>query len=87
MSQLTVRGFDPVLERRIREIARQEKISLTKAAVRLMEQGAGLRSGKLAPARIGAQLDDLIGTWTDREADAVLESIRVFETVDDDLWR
>ena len=86
MSQLTLRGLDRRLLQRIRELARQERISLNKAALRLLERGAGL-----APARpdnrIGNSLDHLIGTWTAAEAKAFETAIKACEQIDEDLWK
>jgi hypothetical protein len=84
-SQLTLRGLDRRLQREIRELARREGLSLNKAAVRLLEKGAGIRPADKAE-RIGSSLDHLIGTWTEDEADALLESIQSCEQVDRELW-
>lgn len=85
MSQLTLRGLDKRLEQKIRELAKRERISLNKAALRLLEKGAGLGSPEPSD-RIGHSLDHLIGTWTVEEADALLESIHSCEQVDAELW-
>ena len=69
----------------IRELAKRERISLNKAALRLLEKGAGL-TPKPSPDRIGNSLDHLIGTWTAAEAKAFMESIKMFEQIDKDLW-
>ncbi len=84
-TQLTLRGLDRRLQREIRELARRERISLNKAAVRLLEKGAGLRPAEKAD-RIGSSLDHLIGTWSEDEADAFLESIQSCEQIDRELW-
>ena len=85
LKQLTLRGLDRRLERKIRDLARQERISLNKAALRLLEKGAGLDAPEPAD-RIGRSLDHLIGTWTLEEADALLESIQSCEQIDEELW-
>ena len=86
--QLTIRGLDPRVQRAIRELARRERISLNKAAVRLLERGAGVAENP-APGvqdRIGDSLDHLIGTWTERQARDFLDSIESCEQVDAELW-
>jgi hypothetical protein len=85
-TQLTLRGFDPRLSRAIRDLARREGISLNKAALRLMEKGAGLGVPR-ADERLQHSLDHLIGTWSQADADELLGSIRSCEQVDEDLWR
>jgi hypothetical protein len=86
LRQLTIRGFDKPLERRLRDEARSEGSSLNRAALRLMRRGAGL--DEAAPVRgVGASLDHLIGTWSAADARVMREATRVFERVDGDLWR
>lgn len=84
--QLTLRGLDQRLQREIRALAKRERISLNKAAVRLLERGAGLGPSDQAD-RIGSSLDHLIGTWTVEEAEAFQKSIAVCENIDAELWK
>ena len=93
--QLTIRGMDARVEREIRDLARRERISINKAATRLLEKGAGIRhdTGKLHSLlrdgqddRIGATLDHLIGTWSNAEAESFLKSIASCEQIDKELW-
>lgn len=85
MSQLTLRGLDRRLLQRIRELAKAERISLNKAALRLLEKGAGLTQVR-GDDRIGHSLDHLIGTWTAAEAKSFEESIKSCEQIDPELW-
>jgi plasmid stability protein len=87
MHQLTIRGFDDRLQRRIRETARADGTSLNRAALKLLRRGAGLEEGGDPSRAIGDALDDLIGTWTDEEAHELEEAIKDFELIDDDVWR
>ncbi len=87
MKQLTIRGFDEALERRLRELAQSEGISLNQAALRLMRKGAGTPKTAHQPKRIADALDDFFGTWTKEEAQQMLESAAFFEQVDPELWR
>jgi hypothetical protein len=56
--------------------------------LRLIAKGSGVgERGKARDIdRIGSALDAWIGTWTKREANAVLDSVRSLEQVDPDLW-
>ncbi len=87
MKQLTIRGFDPELERLVRELADREGISLNQAVLRLLRKGAGLERPKGAENVVGSSLDDLIGTWSDEEAQEVMDAVQDFETIDESLWR
>lgn len=87
MDQLTVRGFDKALARRIKEVAKTQRISLNQAAVTLLRQGAGLDPISKPPECIGDSLNKLIGAWTSDEAAELLKSIRPMETIDSELWK
>lgn len=85
MKQLTLRGFDPEIERKLQEVAEQRGVSLNKAALYLLREGAGL--GKdVSPNKIGSSLDHLVGVWSDGEAEAFLASLEAFEAIDESLW-
>jgi hypothetical protein len=84
-SQFTVRGLDARVEKEIRSLAKRERISLNKAAARLLEKGAGI--AEHPDDRIGASLDHLIGTWSEKQAAEVLETISACEQVDSGFWR
>ena len=83
--QLTLRNLDPRVEREIRRVARRERISLNKAAARLLEKGVGI--AKRSEDCIGASLDRFIGTWNEKEAAEFLESIAGCEQVDAEFWQ
>ena len=88
VNQLTLRGFDRDLERRLREVARQRQISLNKAAILLLRRGAGLEPDEAGAADvIGDSLDHLIGSWTAEEAREFEDAVAVFENIDDEIWR
>ena len=71
---------------RLKRLARRERISLNKAAVRPLEKGAGVQPRE-QPNRIGNSLDHLIGTWSTKEAESLLTSIQACAQIDEDLWR
>jgi hypothetical protein len=86
LRQLTIRGFDDRLERRIRQIARAEGISLNRAVLKLLRRGAGL--GEPDPGRdvIGDALDRHIGTWSEGDARELEEATRDLSEVDPALF-
>ncbi|RMF65642.1 MAG: hypothetical protein D6743_07690 [Calditrichaeota bacterium] len=86
LKQLTLRGFDRKIERRIREIAKKEKISLNRAALRLIERGAEV-SRERRDEPIGHALDEFIGTMSKEEAQALMDANKVFDSIDEDLWK
>lgn len=87
MNQLTLRGLDKELERRIRQLAEQEHISLNKAALKLMHRGSGLDRATPESNVIGNRLDDFIGSWSAAEAADFDEAVAVFEEIDAEQWQ
>ena len=87
MDQLSLRGFDKELARRIRELARREHVSMNKAALLLMRRGAGLVEPGPESASVGDALDRFIGRWSAADERRLLASIAPCETVDEALWK
>lgn len=86
MKQLTIRGFDPRLERKIRQLARAEGISLNKAVLRLLRKGAGLVEEGPGEDTVGDSLDHLIGTWTPAETAEFEDALGDLSEIDESLW-
>jgi len=86
LNQLTIRGFDSRLERRLRELAREREISLNKAALVLLRRGAGLEDSSGATGKVGDSLDSFVGVWSESEERDFLESLSALEQIDPGLW-
>lgn len=88
MKQLTIRGFDPRLEKRLRELARERRTSLNRAALELMRRGAGLTDirDSTDSGAIGPALDSFIGTWSAEDEAEFLRAIEPLEQIDPELW-
>ncbi len=87
MSRISLSGFDKELERRIRELARKESVSLNEAALLLMRRGAGLSEYSQTKLPIADALDEFIGRWSPADERRLLQSIAPFEAVDEALWK
>ncbi len=87
MKQLSLRGFDPELEKCIREVAKREGISLNRATLRILRRGAGLEDSSGAAATIGNSLDHLIGKWSSEQEREFLRSIEPLEQIDRSFWK
>jgi hypothetical protein len=87
MDPLSLPDLDLELERRIRELARREGLSVSDAAVALLRRGAeSLERGQPA-GPIGDALDRFVGSWPVIEETRLLESIAACEEVDEALWK
>mgnify|MGYP004707504377 CR=1 len=85
MTTMTLRGIDDNLARALKEMARQEGISLNALALRLMREAAGIDKRKRTAAY--HDLDTLAGTWCAEEEAEFSKATQGFEAVDEDLWR
>jgi hypothetical protein len=86
MKQLTIRGFDERLERRLRELAKEQQISLNRAALSLMRRGAGLADRRESTDTVGSTLDKFIGVWSDEDEGEFLRALEPLEQIDPELW-
>ena len=82
----TLRNLPPDVARTVQRRAKQKKTSVNKAVIELLEESAGGKAKKKAPIRYH-DLDHLVGTWTNEEADAFDKIVRSFRTIDPDLWK
>jgi hypothetical protein len=87
MKQLTIRGFDPELERRLNRLARRHHLSLNKAVLLLLRRGAGLDEGEDRPPTVGSSLDHFIGSWSKGEERGFLAALRDLDPIDESFWR
>lgn len=86
MKQLTIRGLDDRLERCLREMAMEQRISLNRAALALMRRGAGLSDRSESTDRVGSTLDKFIGVWSDEDEAELLRAVEPLEQIDPELW-
>lgn len=83
MRQLTIRGLDEPLFQRLQQLARQEGVSLNKAALLLLKRGAGLDPSRQQAEEVGHSLDHLIGAWSAGEEQSFLKATRLFDQITD----
>lgn len=84
--QLTIR-YDKALGEAIEREAKREGLSRNRAALRLLRKGAGLDKINPKDDVIGDSLDWFIGSATEEETRELEEALKVFETIDEELWR
>ena len=85
-NQVTLRDLDPRVLAEIERVARVEGLSINKAAAKILKIGAGLDAAPES-RRIGAAVDRFVGKLSAAEARNVMQSLRVLEQVDDELWK
>jgi hypothetical protein len=85
MDAITVRKLPKEVARAVREKARQERLSLNKAVMKLLEEATGTAVDD-RPAEYH-DLDACFGTWTRKEARAFDEVLRQQRQVDAEAWK
>lgn len=85
MTTVTLRGIDENLASSLKEMARQEGISLNALALRLIREASGIDKRKRTA--IYHDLDSLAGTWGAEDEAAFSTATQGIEVVDEDLWK
>jgi hypothetical protein len=87
LKQLTIRGFDPEIEEQIRDLARREGLSLNQAVMQLLRRARGRQDSTDRIHRVGSALDDLAGTWSQRDEQEFAKAIEPLERIDSTFWQ
>lgn len=85
MTTMTLRGIDETLAQTLKELARTQGISLNALALRLIREASGIDKRKRTVVHY--DLDTLAGTWCKEDEVAFLATTRLFETVDEEMWK
>jgi hypothetical protein len=85
MKSLSLRGIDEDLSQNLKKLSQKEGISLNKTVLKLLENSVGIKRKRRL--NIYRDLDDLAGTWSNREEKEFMDKIHFFEMVDKDLWK
>lgn len=87
MKQMTIRSFDPALEKGIVELSEQKGWPINRVALYLMRKGLGITE-EVQPTLIGNQLSHFFGTWNEEEAKGFDHTIHEeFEKIDLENWK
>jgi hypothetical protein len=82
MSQITLRGIDPEIERQIRRMAKKSGKSINRVVLDIINKSAG--SGEKKPAH---SLKELAGGWSEKDEKDFLESIKSSQQIDEEMWK
>jgi predicted transcriptional regulator len=85
MTQITLRGLDPDIEQKIREMARNSGKSLNRVILDMIYHYIGLnKKEKRAPAE---SLRELAGGWSEKDAIKFQEAIKSSAQIDEEMWK
>jgi hypothetical protein len=82
MSQITIRMIPANVESRIRRIAMEKRISLSAAAILILQSGLGLEPN----SEKKRDLSCVFGTWSQAEAAEFAEATSQFDRIDREVW-
>jgi hypothetical protein len=85
MKTISLRNIPPEVENAIRARARQERISMNKAVIELLDERVWIL--KEHRKTIHDDLDELASAWSAREAKAFQQVVKIGRQIDKDLWR
>ncbi len=86
MKAVTLRNLPPELARIIHRKATENRTSINRAVIGLLEEGAGIRKKKGVEAP-HHDLDALAGSWTKNEAAAFERALKRQGVIDPELWK
>lgn len=85
MKTVTIRGIDPELDRAIKSRANQNNLSANQWILQALKKVTG--TGKELLFKKHHDLDHLAGGWSKEETTAFKKNTKVFERIDEDVWK
>jgi len=85
MKTITVRGVDENLEKALRKRAKSKNESMNKIILNILKKETGLKKEK--PFKTYNDLDNLAGTWSEKDLDEFNSNTDIFEKVDLQDWK
>ncbi len=81
MKAITLRNLPPHVEQVVRRRAAEERWSLNRTVVRMLEEAVGSRSEEKEI------LEELAGTWSREEADEFDQALKAQRSIDPEVWK
>ncbi len=85
MGQITLRGLDPEIENKIKQMANHQGKSINKILLELISKNDIFHKTPKRPRT--NSLKKFAGGWSKKEADRFFESIQSCEQIDGELWK
>lgn len=85
MTTMTLRGIDADLSLALKEMAKNQGVSLNALALRLIREATGLEKRKRTI--VYHDLDNLAGTWSKEDEAVFKTATSSLESIDEKLWR
>lgn len=86
MNAITVRNLPPAVAKFVRDKARKEGVSLSRAVVQLLEEASGAKRRR--KPIVHHDLDHLFGVWSTEEADEFDRYLKEHRSIiDPEMWK
>jgi hypothetical protein len=85
MKSITIHGLDDVLDKRIREKAKSQGLSLNKTIKKLLEKSLGLNQKKKKDHR--EEFMELFGVWSENDLKEFNNAVSEFDQVEPGDWK
>lgn len=81
----TIHNLDNHTVNLIRQRAKQEGLSINKTLKKLIHQSLGLEIASKKKDKIN--FDEFVGTWTQEEYEEFQEAVKIFDEIDEEMWK
>lgn len=83
MHTLTVRGLDPEITQRLKQVAQERHMSVNKFILEAIQTHLGMNKRRSSPH----PLDKYFGKWDQAEFDRVMKNVEEQRQIDTELWK
>ena len=83
MKTLSLRGIDEEMEKALKKEAQRAKTSINTTILNLIRESIGLRKR----AKIYQDLDELAGTWNEKDEEMFKENTQFFDRINKEIWK
>ncbi len=85
MKTISIRGIDAETDRVLKARAQQDNLSVNQWILQALKKATG--TGKEPRFKKHHDLDQLAGTWSKEETKEFRKAMRIFEKIDEELWK
>ena len=83
MKTLSLRGIDEEMEKALKKEAQTAKTSINTTILNLIRESIGLRKR----GKIYQDLDELAGTWNEKDEEMFKENTQFFDRINNEIWK
>nr|WP_321400028.1 antitoxin [uncultured Desulfobacter sp.] len=86
MKTITIRGIEPEVAVKLKEVASEQEKSLNQLILEFIKKNTGFEKEKRFSKQYD-DLDDLFGRWSEDEYELIQQKIDGERQIDPDLWK